>query len=136
MLNSWNSYQRLCFKNFPQPWSKLVETKFENLVNSRNDSIFQFANSLPHPPKSMLNLAKFFFWKPKTFQKTFGDFGEEGFFTEKEIFYFVATDLSKIVGYGHSCKKYVFDICFYRTRLDFAFYYFLTLKFIENLHKL
>ena len=97
---------------------------------------FSIANSLPHPPKSMLNLAKFFSESPRLSKKHLRILGKRGFFTKKEIFYFAATDLSKIAGYGHSCKKYVFDICLYRARLDFAFYYFLALKFIENLHKL
>ena len=30
-----------------QPWTKLVETKVENPVNSRNGSIFQIHYSLP-----------------------------------------------------------------------------------------
>ena len=30
-----------------QPWTKLVETKVENPVNSRNDSIFQIPSSPP-----------------------------------------------------------------------------------------
>ena len=30
-----------------QPWTKLVETKVENPVNSRNGPIFQISNSPP-----------------------------------------------------------------------------------------
>ena len=81
-----------------QPWTKLVETKVENPVNSRNDSIFQIPISPLYPPMSMLNLAKFCFQKPKTLPTTL-ILGERGFFTEKQIFYFVSTVLSKIVGY-------------------------------------
>ena len=44
----------------------------------------------------MLNLAKFCFQKPKTLPTTL-ILGERGFFTEKQIFYFVSTVLSKIV---------------------------------------
>ena len=33
-----------------QPWTKLVETKVENPVNSRNDSIFQIPISAAYPP--------------------------------------------------------------------------------------
>ena len=61
-----------------QPWTKLVETKVENPVNSRNDSSFQIPNS----QISMLNLAKFCFQKPKTLQTTL-IWRERGFFTEK-----------------------------------------------------
>ena len=49
-----------------QPWTKLVETKVENPVNSRNDSIFQIPISPSYPPISILNLAKFCCQKPKT----------------------------------------------------------------------
>ena len=43
-----------------QPWSKLVETKFENPVNSRNRFVFQIQNSGAYlPPVSMLNLVKY-----------------------------------------------------------------------------
>ena len=81
-----------------QPWTKLVETKVENPVNSRNDSIFQIPNSPPYPPISMLNLAKFCCQKPKTLPTTL-ILWERGFFTRKKIFYFVARVFSKIVGY-------------------------------------
>ena len=53
-----------------QPWTKLVETKVENPVNSRNDSIFQIPNSPPYPPISMLNLAEFCCQKPKNLPTT------------------------------------------------------------------
>ena len=79
-----------------QPWTKLVETKVENPVNSRNDSIFEIPNSPPYPPISMLTLAKFCCQKPKTLPTTL-TWGERGFFTERQIFYFVSTVLSKIV---------------------------------------
>ena len=50
------------------------------------------------PPISMLNLAKFCCrQKPKTLPTTL-IWGERGFFTGKQIFYFVSTVLSKIVG--------------------------------------
>ena len=65
-----------------QPWPKLIETKVENPVNSRNDSVFQIPNSLPYPSISILNLAKFCCQKPKTLPKTL-ILGERGFFTEK-----------------------------------------------------
>ena len=58
--------QEILTFNFPQPWTKLVEIKAENPVNSRNDLIFQIPNSPPYPPISMLNLAKFCCQKPKT----------------------------------------------------------------------
>ena len=74
--------QEILTFNFPQPWTKLVETKVENPVNSRNDSIFQIPNSPPYPPISMLNLAKFGCQKPKTLPTTL-IWGERGFFTEK-----------------------------------------------------
>ena len=48
---------------FLQTWTKLVETKLENPVNSRNDSIFQIPISPLYPQISMLNLAKFRFQK-------------------------------------------------------------------------
>ena len=80
-----------------QPWTKLVEIKVENPVNSINDSIFQIPNSPPYPQVSMLNLAKFCCQKPKALPTTL-ICGERGFFTEKEIFFFVPTVLSKIVG--------------------------------------
>ena len=90
----------------------------------------------PSPTKINVESGQVFSESPKLFKKHLGILGKRGFFTKKEIFYFAATDLSKIVGYGHRCKKYVFDICLYRASLDFDFYYFLALKFIENLHKL
>ena len=76
--------------------------KLENPVNSRNDSIFQIPNSSPYPPILMLNLAKFSCQKLCQ-QHWFG--GERGFFTEKLIFYFVSTFLSKIVGYWYFLRK-------------------------------
>ena len=43
-----------------QPWSKLVETKFENPVSSRNRFVFQIPNSCPYlSPVLMLNLVKY-----------------------------------------------------------------------------
>ena len=44
------------FKNLTdllQPWTKLDETKFENLVTSRNGSICQIPNSHPYPPRPL-----------------------------------------------------------------------------------
>ena len=70
-----------------QPWTKLVETKVENPVNSRNDSSFQIPNSPPYPPISMLNLAKFCCQKPKTLPTTL-ICGGEGFFHWKIDFLF------------------------------------------------
>ena len=46
----------------------------------------------------MLNLAKFRFQKPKTLPTTL-ILGERGFYTEKQIFYFLSTVLSKIVAF-------------------------------------
>ena len=129
MLNFWNSYRRLCFKNFPQPWSKLIETKFEDPVCSRNDSVFQLQIlSLTHQNQCWIWPS--FFLEVQNFPKNIWGFWGRGVFSRKKRFSILP------VGYGHSCKKYVFDICLYRARLDFAFYYFLALKFIENLHKL
>ena len=54
-----------------QPSTKLVETKVENPVNSRNESISQIPNSPPYPPISVLNLAKFCCQKPKTLSTIF-----------------------------------------------------------------
>ena len=70
-----------------QPWTKLVETKVENPVNSRNDSSFQIPNSPPYPPISMLNLAKFCCQKPTTLPTTLLC-GGEGFFHRKIDFLF------------------------------------------------
>ena len=75
-----------CFKNLPQPWTKLLETKVENPVNSRNDSIFQIPNSSPYPPIPMLNLAKFCCQKPKTLPTTLIWGEREGFFSLKSRF--------------------------------------------------
>ena len=75
-------FQYLKVYNKLQPWTKLVETKVENPVNSRNDSIFEIPNSPPYPPISMLTLAKFCCQKPKTLPTTL-TWGERGFFTEK-----------------------------------------------------
>ena len=52
----------------------------------------------------MLNLVKFCCQKPKTLQIT-SIWGERVFFTEKYIFYFVSTVLSKIVGYEYFYEK-------------------------------
>ena len=52
-----------------KPWTKLVETKFENPVNSRNDSIFQIPKSPSYPLISMLILTKFCCQKSKTLAK-------------------------------------------------------------------
>ena len=91
-LKLLKNYELLCFKNFPQSWTKLVETKVENAVNLRNDSIFQIPNSPLYPQTSMLNLAKFCCQKSKTFRfccqnpKTVPTtliWGERGFFTAK-----------------------------------------------------
>ena len=46
-------------KNFSQRWTKVVETKLENLVNSKNDLIFQILSSPPYAAISMLSLTKF-----------------------------------------------------------------------------
>ena len=81
-----------------QPWTKLVETKVENPVNSRNVSVFKIPNSPPYPPTSMLNLAEFCCQKPKNLPTTL-IWRERVFFSEKQIFYFVSTVLSKTVGY-------------------------------------
>ena len=65
-----------------QPRTKLVEKKVENLVNSRNDSIFQIPNSPPYPPISMLNMVEICCQKPKTLSTTLIR-GDRVFFTEK-----------------------------------------------------
>ena len=72
---------KISVKLLLQPWTKLVEIKVENPVNSRNDSIFKIPNSPPYPPISMLNLAEFCCQKPKTLPTLI--WGEKGFFTEK-----------------------------------------------------
>ena len=91
-LKLLKNYELLCFKNFSQSWKKLVETKVENAVNSRNDSIFQIPNSPLYPQTSMLNLARFCCQKSKTFRfccqkpktlPTTWICGERGFFTAK-----------------------------------------------------
>ena len=53
-----------------QSWTKLVRTKFQNPVNSRNGSVFQIPNFSSYPPISMLNLAKFCYQEPKTLRTT------------------------------------------------------------------
>ena len=53
-----------------QSWTKLVETKIENPVNSRNGSVFQIPSSPPYSPISMLNLDKFCCQNPKTVRIT------------------------------------------------------------------
>ena len=70
-----------------QSWTKLVETRVENPVNSRNGSIFQIQNSPPYPLISMLNLVKFCCQKPKTLQTTL-IWGKRGFFRSKINFLF------------------------------------------------
>ena len=42
----------------------------------------------PSPTKINVESGQVFFWKSKTFQKTFEDFGEEGFFHEERDFLF------------------------------------------------
>ena len=101
---SLKNYQRLCFKHFAQLWTKLVETKVGNQVNSRNASIFQIPNSPPDLFISMLDLVQFCCQNNKALETTL-IWGERGFFTEKQIFYFVSTVLSKIVGYLYLFKK-------------------------------
>ena len=61
---------KISVKLLLQPWTKLVEIKVENPVNSRNDSIFKIPNSPPYPPISMLNLAEFCCQKPKNLPTT------------------------------------------------------------------
>ena len=46
-------------------WTKLLETKFENVLNSRNCSNFQIAFSLIYGLLSMLYLVKFCWKSPK-----------------------------------------------------------------------
>ena len=53
-----------------QPWTKIVETKVESLLNSRNESIFQILNYPPDAPVSILNQAKVSSQIPKTLQTT------------------------------------------------------------------
>ena len=86
-LKLLKNYELLCFKNFSQSWKKLVETKVENAVNSRNDSIFQIPNSPLYPSKSILNLAKFCCQKPKTLPKTL-ILGERVFSLKNRFFIF------------------------------------------------
>ena len=70
------------YQTFLQPWTKLVEIKVENPVNSRNDSSFPIPNSSPDLPISMLTLGKFCCQKPKKSPTTLIS-GERGFFTGK-----------------------------------------------------
>ena len=87
-----------CENDLRSSTTKLVETKVENAVNSRNNSNFQIPSSPPYPLTSMLNLAEFCFQKSKTLPTSL-IFGERGLFTEKQIFYFVSTVLTDILGY-------------------------------------
>ena len=82
----FTGFSNFVSKGFDQ--SKLFETKFEKPVNSTNGSLFQIPNFPPYPPISMFILSKFCFLKPKTLQTTL-IWGDRGFYTEKEIFYFV-----------------------------------------------
>ena len=84
-VKSLKNYQRLCFKNFPQPWKKLVETKVENPVNSRNDTIFQIPNSPSYPSIPMFNLASICSQKPETLRTSL-NCGGERFFSLKNRF--------------------------------------------------
>ena len=93
-----------CWNDLRSSTTKLVETKVENAVNSRNYSIFQIPNSPPYPPISMLNLTGFCCQKSKTLPTTLV-LWERGFFTEKQIFYFVSTVLPKILGYWYFLKN-------------------------------
>ena len=86
-----------------QPWTKVIETKVENPVNLKNDSIFQISNSPSHESISILNLARLFFQMPKTLQ-TILIWLQRGFFAENYIFFFVSAVLSKIAGYWYFLK--------------------------------
>ena len=97
-------------KNSPQPWTKLVETKVENLVNSRNDSSFQIPNSPPYPLISMLNLPKFCCQKPKTLPATL-IWGAEGLFHWKIDF---LVCLNSFVQDGRSNKKTDYQIWYHK----------------------
>ena len=98
-------------------------------IQDVHDSVFQLQIlSLTHQNQCWIWPS--FFLEVQNFPKNIWGFWGRGVFSRKKRFSILP------VGYGHSCKKYVFDICLYRARLDFAFYYFLALKFIENLHKL
>ena len=87
-----------------EPRTKFVETKVENPVNSRNDSIFQIPNSFLYPLISMLNLGKFCCQKPKTLPITLISCERE-LFSLKNWFLFCLKILSKIVGYWYFLKK-------------------------------
>ena len=93
-----------------QPWTKLVETKVENPVNSRNGSIFQIPNSPPYPSISMLNLAKFCCQKLKTLRTTL-IYGERDFFTEKQVSKHqlkrLATKIRMVTKVSFKIRKYV-----------------------------
>ena len=80
-------------------WDKSWKcSKFKKWLNFSNSKFSPFL------PRSMLNLDKFCCQKPETLPTTL-IFGESDFFTEKEIFCFVSTGLSKIVGYWYFLKK-------------------------------
>ena len=63
------NFERFCFKNFRQPWTKLVEkssksSKFQKWLNSSNS---EFSTLTPSPPPmSILLLAMFYCARPKT----------------------------------------------------------------------
>ena len=47
---------KLCLKNLPQSWTKLVETKAEKQVNSKNGLSFQIPKYVPYFSISMLKV--------------------------------------------------------------------------------
>ena len=67
--------------------------------------MLQVPNSTLYPLMSMLDLDTFCCQKRKTLPTTTLIWWERGFFTEKQIFYFVSTVLSKIIGYWYCFKK-------------------------------
>ena len=89
----------------------LKSRKVINMVSIKRNThiihwnIFSFSqNTLQTKSLKKFNLRKFCFQKSKTLETTL-IWGGRGFFSEKKIFYFFSTVLSKIVGYWHFLKK-------------------------------
>ena len=66
---------------------------------------------------------------------TFTFFNHTANKTVKSIFAKVLNFSSTHIIYNHNYKKHVFDICFYKTHIDFAFFYLQALDNFQNLHK-
>ena len=90
---------------------KIKKIKVINMVSIKRNThiihwnIFPFSqNTLQTKSLKKFNLRKFCFQKSKTLETTL-IWGGRDFFSEKKIFYFFSTVLSKIVGYWHFLKK-------------------------------